>query len=564
MNKGLVGSVGAIVLGGAMAHIGMPHANSSGGGASSHPRAVISETAPGKEGPWIASCKYWAESRLADVTDKKESPELHITLNETNKKFDAQIKGSTDSSKGGCENQDDAWGITDIHEPDIRAIIATVPDPIHSHFPLAFDRTVDALMQAAADNRYLGSSYWLPWRAQAAPASSTEASSTSTQGDEGHKREQQPGLIILKYNPSEDEKKDLHWSDYHRVIYLFLVGESPSVGVNGDQLRNALGYEVMLRSSKHHAKLSMGDDNLLAVIGPRWSGTAASLREGIESVKFDPPIAGVLAAGMTSTRIAAAELNSQSSSNPITYISFGENAKFETDQLITAFSETVPKPSDLSVAILLEDNTVFGQASANEPIKSNEPVPKPRYIRFPREISLLRNAQTDQNGKSTSSSEAPTPYLSLSLKDTSADDTVPRFSSTQTPLSQEAQLMAIAHQLQRDRTQFILISASNILDELFLAQFLHRACPDARLVFYNGEDRLIERDVDNVQYIGSISVSPFSLISLENIGVESSSRAFPDSPSEGTYDAASYIFWKGSQDSFVGPALAKTPGDFLL
>src|ERR1700722_9552122 len=108
MNKGLVGSVGAIVLGGAMAHIGMPHANSSGGGASSHPRAVISETAPGKEGPWIASCKYWAESRLADVTDKKESPELHITLNETNKKFDAQIKGSTDSSKGGCENQDDA------------------------------------------------------------------------------------------------------------------------------------------------------------------------------------------------------------------------------------------------------------------------------------------------------------------------------------------------------------------------------------------------------------------------------------------------------------------------
>ena len=119
---------------------------------------------------------------------------------------------------------------------------------------------------------------------------------------------------------------------------------------------------------------------------------------------------------------------------------------------------------------------------------------------------------------STSSNEAPTPYLSLSLKDTSADDTVPRFSTAQTPLSQEAQLMAIAHQLQRDHTDFILITASNILDELFLAQFLHRACPDARLVFYNGEDRVVERDVDNVQYIGSISVTPFSLISLESLG----------------------------------------------
>lgn len=549
MNRGVATSIGTAVLAGVMVHAGIPRsANSSTSEATSQHR--VAERVSGGEGPWTASCKYWTESRLEDDgPEKKGSPELHVTLNESDKKFEAEIKGSTDSSKGGCDGRDDVWGIPpsagsrpDVHEPDVRAIVAMVPDPIHSHFALAFDRTIDSLMQAAADNRYLGSSYWLPWKSLPGSTSSTEASPTTTQTDESRKREQQPGLIILKYNPREDERKDLEWSDYHRVVYVFLVGESPELGVDGNQLRNALRYEAMLKSN-HRARLSMGDDNLLAIIGPRWSGSAASLREGIDSAKFESGIAGVLAAGMTSTQIAADELNSQSPSRPISYVSFGENAGFEADQLAKAFSSSAPNLSELRVAILTEDNTVFGESNAHASGKRESNL---TYIRFPREISLLRNAEIDQSGKSTSTGEPPSPYLSLSLKDTNADDTVSRFSTTQTPLSQEAQLMAIAHQLQRDHTDFILVTASNILDELFLAQFLRRALPDARLVFYNGEDRLVERDVDNTQYIGSLSVTPFNLSSLENFN--SSSRAFPDSQSEGIYNAASYIFWRGSQD----------------
>jgi hypothetical protein len=551
MNRGLgATTVGAAaVLAGAMVHIGMPRTvNSSGGGATLQHRTGMTEKAPSGEGPWTASCKYWTESRWGDVSDPKGSPELHVTLNENDRKFGGQFKGFTEGAKSECDSLEDAWGIPpspsakpDVHEPDVRTIIATVPDPIHSHFALAFDRTIDALMQAAADNRYLGSTYWLPWRSLPVSAS-TEPSINATQTEETRKREQQPGLIILKYNPREDEKKDLEWSDYHRVVYLFLVGESPELGVDGDQLRNALRYEAVLQK-KHHARLSMGNDHLLSIIGPRWSGSAASLREGIDRANFDNGIAGVVAAGMTSTQIAADELNSRSPTRPISYVSFGENATFEADQLAKAFSSSSPNLSELHVAVLTEDNTVFGESSAHE---SGKHEPKLTYIRFPREISLLRNAEIDQSGKSTSTSEPPSPYLSLSLKDTNADDTVSRFSTTQTPLSQEAQLMAIAHQLQRDHTDFILVTASNILDELFLAQFLRRALPDARLVFYNGEDRLVERDVDNAQYIGSISVTPFNLSSLENFG--SSSRAFPDSQSEGIYNAASYIFWRGSQD----------------
>ena len=112
--------------------------------------------------------------------------------------------------------------------------------------------------------------------------------------------------------------------------------------------------------------------------------------------------------------------------------------------------------------------------------------------------------------------------------------------------------MAIAHQLQRARTQFIVISASNVLDDIFLAEFLHRACPDARLVILSGGDLLFERDVEDESYIGSISISPYLLSSLDFGNRVQWLHA--DFQAEEIYNAASYTFWNG--DSGEPPTLA--------
>ncbi len=521
MNKGVGATgIGAAVLAGAMFHATISRDGNSSN-ASKSPTAARSATTG--EGPWLASCSYWSSARW------KEAPA----------KADSSATVPTESPTTGCRSDD--WGIPPPeidHQPDIRAIIATVPDPIHSHFALEFDRTIDAFMQAAADNRFLGSQYWLPWKSRIAPPSSGDSLTIPPETEQDLKREQQPGLIILKYGPKAGES-DAAWSGYHRVIYLFLVGETPALGVNGTQLRNALRYEAMLEKS-YKARLSMGEKNQLAIIGPFSSGSAASLREGLENAKFDHAPPEIIIAGETSTGIASSELNSlEKGEQKITYVSFAENSGFELSQ----FFDSLNKSSyDVRrIAVLVEDGTVFGDANASGKQGGIQ-------IRFPREISLLRNAQIDQGSKSSSeSSAAPSPYLNLSLKDSDADDTVPHFSSAQTPLSQEAELMAIARQLQRNRTQYILIAGSNILDELFLAQFLHRALPDARLVFYNGGDLLIERDVDNVPYIGSIVLTPYTLIDLDSAG--GSARAFSDAHAERAYNAASYIFWNRSLDS---------------
>ena len=561
MNRGQSAVVGAIVLAGALFRVVTDSTPKVSASLKSPPAHGAGSKTTSGEGPWLASCRYWTAARWKAPARKEKAPEPA-----TGSEAGPQADSLADDPTTDCEAAGDRWGIPktsndangaspspaeDVHKLEIRAIIAAVPDPVHSHLTLEFDRTIDSLMQAAADNRYLGSNYWLPWRAPHSSSASTENSAMAMQTEDDRDREQQPGLIILKYSPQIDEK-DFAWSSYHRVIYLFLVGESPAIGMNSVQLRNALRYEAMLLSD-YNAKLSMSDDaSQLAVIGPGSSGSAASLREGIVNATFDKGGVGskvqgithVIAAGTTSTPIASQELNSSSATRSMTYYSFGEDTRFEEDRLLEVFKGS--HPDARHTAILSEDNTVFGEMNSQR-TGSYGPI----YIRFPREISLLRNAQGEQTGKSSGLTESPTPYLNLSLKDLSADDTVPQFSIIQTPLSQEAQLMAIAHQLQRARVEYILITASNILDELFLAQFLHRACPDARIVFYNGGDLLVERDLDNVRYIGSITVSPYDLTTLGRpLGAW---RAFSDSQAEAIYNAASYIFWQGSPESGKEP-----------
>jgi hypothetical protein len=527
--------------------------------ASDKPRETIPASAEKPvtdEGPWLASCRYWAAVRTKALpTAAKNTSQLNIKLNQTDTTSDVSVSGSVDDAKNVCAQSADVWGIpgkTSASKPEIHAIIATVPDPVHSHLSLEFDRSIDSLMQAAADNHYLGSNYWLPWRSPSSPvplAQRTDADQTAER-----ERQKQPGLIILKYSPGLSES-DAATTSYNRVVYLFLVGESPALGMDGEQLRNALKYENNLRDA-YDAALSMENPgDTLAFIGPRSSGSATSLRQALLSATFTRPPARIIGAGGTSTEISQTELNAIS--NPqITYISFGEDTKFEEDRLVEAF---VCSGSDAEhTAILVEDNTVFGAASVTADLlpKSSNCSGNPPYIRFPREISLLRNARGDQG----ISSPTPSPFLNLSLKDPGADDTIPKFSPTQTPLSQEAQLMAIERQLQKAHIRHILITASNILDEIFLARELHRACPNATIVFYNGGDLLFERDGDNVPYIGSVTVTPYSLISFDKPAADSR-RAFSDSGAAAIYNAASYIFWLGTSKEKDRP-LPRLTGSF--
>ena len=576
MNKSQGVTAGAIILVGALLRTSPLSVSSQ---IPSQPAVRIASNAPiapakqaNNDGPWKASCNYWkpgqpfSDSKKEGTPPARDDSRLSVPVMERGPTFDSHISGFTREGDTHCNSQE--WGIprsTSGLAPHVTVIIATVPDPIHSSMALEFDRSIDVLTQAAAENGYIESYFWLPWK-HALDASKSAQFITDTEAKEDLDREGQPGLLILKKSTSvprlispENAKSysssskppasaspgqhghggssqsQTHWPNDDNVIYLFLVGQTPAIGVNGEQLRNALEDAADLQK-KYGADLSLRHPAYEAdIIGPNNSGSAASLRAGLEGSRFAAKITKISVAGITSTKEASSALNG----GKVEYISFGDYTEFEQSKIIELFQISNHRVSN--IAFLVESGTVFGEENAR---KIKEGVNDPIVIRFPREISLLRNAQNDDKTPAEAVATA-SPYLHLSLKDSSVEDTIPHFSPELTPFSQEAQWMAIVRELKRRRVEVVAISASNTLDELFLAKSVHRDLPDARALFFGSSDLMFVRYSDNASYLGSVAFTAYPFNALSESRSSKVIHDFANAWSEALYNAASYTFWDG-------------------
>jgi hypothetical protein len=504
------------------------------------PKTVETNGSPGDslaadgEGPWVASCRYWAPAR-----DEQRHPDGHastaLPLHET----------ATAKTEEPCNGSDNRWGIPRsraaayVH-PNITAIVAAVPNPLHSRLSLQFDRTIDALLEAAADNGYVQSYYWLPW---AVPKDRTEHDSSSQRGLAI--KEGQPGLIILKQActpqrnilPDNDLAPacDPRASSYGRVVYLFIVGNTPVEGMDGYQLNRAFQYERELQGestpdSPVSVNFSFKGDrkNEFDLIGSEASGSAASMRAAIDhAFRNQKPDLFIRVAGATSTPIATDVFGGKSD---LSYLSFADDVCSETKSLIKKTS-----PSAKPIAFLIEDGTAFGKGGCGDS--------QVMTFRYPLGISMLRNAQTEDGA--ASSERIPSPYIPFSLRDSIPDDTVLRFSILQTPLSQQAQLIEISRELRQNRVRSVVIQSSSPLDRIFLANFIYRTVPDVRLIFLGGGDLLQENGTSNLPLVGALNLTPFAPITPVHTATDSSLRVFPDHNSESVYNAAAYTFWDG-------------------
>jgi hypothetical protein len=583
VNKGQSIAASAIILAGVLVRTSSLSVPSQ---VPNQPVPHITSNAPGtsvkqakSDGPWKASCNYWkpglsaGDSRNDRTPPARDDSRLSVSVTEKRTTFDSHITGSTNEEDTDCNIQE--WGIPQSASgltPHITVIIATVPDPIHSSMALEFDRSIDVLTQAAADSGYIESYFWLPWK-HSLDASKSAQFISDTEAKEDLDRESQPGLLILKQSnsiprlnspdttrssPTQGEhpvsavsrrqpprggsgqsQLHPHPPGNDNVIYLFLVGQTPAIGVNGEQLRNALLAAADLQK-RYGADLSLKHPaNEADIIGPNNSGSAASLVAGLESSRFENKITTISVAGITSTEDASLTLNGGKN---IEYISFGDDTQFEQSRIIELFQVSNHRVSN--IAFLVESGTVFGEASAR---KRKKDVSDPIVIRFPREISFLRNAQNDNNTPPEVPAVAASPYLHLSLKDSSVEDTIPHFSPELTPFSQEAQWMAIVRELKRRQVEVVAISASNTLDELFLAKSVHRDLPDARTLFFGSSDLMFVRYGDNAPYLGSVAFTAYPFNALSQSRSTHIIHNFANAWTEALYNAASYTFWDGER-----------------
>ncbi len=493
----------------------------------------------------------------------------------------------------------------------IRLMVVTVPDPLHTHLDLQFDRTLEAVQQAAQDEKYTYDSSWLPWRSN--NAESPSASSRSNETKDSAQRESCPGVILFRKNMSAAKPENCRTTStvvprpgdapYLCGMFIFLVAEKPTAGLNRVQWDNALHW-----IDEHASKTR--PDKVLRVLGPTFSGSLPSFVRALEDTSmYTGSFSSTLLysghiRGCASWHWLKSELNLPPNTGPspttvqlpVRIADFEENDALQTDRFYRYLEDRGHRLSE--VAILSEDETAYGglpdasiRAAAQEPAASrftscNPEYPhndRPVHLYYPRDISAIRSAYQVQSIFSPSSKSEPssTPHTVLRAESDASThndtDTVEPFSGTNLALVQEAQLYGIVNTLRTHGIRYVVLRSTNSLDYLFLTRFLHRAYPTPYIVTM-GSDLLFAREVDSTEFRGVISLSSFPLLprgqdwtkQLQSVP-QHAHRVFGSYTMEGDYLAVRYLITDppvspeeaGSHDDFKHPVKPDMP-DYAL
>jgi hypothetical protein len=526
MRKGGLALVVILVLG-SLTKLMIPQSSSSPAGPESRGAGTPANVAPGSQGtsPTKATTPIdWYPTKLRekirDFFGAERGPELDPYEGKTNQKG----KGGAGDAVGIrqlCESMDN-WCVPPSSRNKIHFVIAATPDPVHSHLGLFFDRSIDAIQQGAKSRLFQFDRAIMPWPYFDLPASQITGEDKLLQ----RVRESYPGLMIFRKANADP-------------LFIFVVGETPTAGINKEQFYTAIDMVHEIREGKDYVKPEQTVD--FGVLGPSFSGSLYSLNEIFQHYLKTPgnhaPVLPVNAVVMGTDAIK----DFADSKPPQVQIAiFMEDGKAVLDALFKYTGDLGYRRSD--VAVLNEDDTAYGSS-----LSSASPLPAPQdnylTLSFPRGIYQFRSAYSkdlQNQDQAADATQQQRRNLRLDLEVTgSDDDNVAPYASAQTALSQEAIMLALVSELRRNESKFILIRATNPLDELFLVRYLSSEYPNARLVVPS-PDLFFARDegglVDGVMGLNTYPVSPPDLNPLcppKGGGL----NIFPAASSTGLYNA---------------------------
>jgi hypothetical protein len=389
-------------------------------------------------------------------------------------------------------------------QSDVVAVIATIQDPMHTRMSLGADRTLDSIQQAAYATGWEFASQWLPWNLKM----SSRADDAEEQASEYElARETMPGLIVFRRHFSHKAPANYLDADYlDEILLVFVVGETPTVGINGFQFEAA----------RHCVRAFQPETNRISVLGPNFSGSFSSLTKLIENDPRRSFTYDIQSGSVSNSAYAKSLLEDME--RQCRKVEF-HGASLPSKWIRNMFeSQVLP---DLGygrerAAELVEDESGFSYGVTNpsaQPSYENAKNPSEESIityRYPRDIAQLRNAYSDiafANGAKPA--EIPTSPLEFSLKDAqSGEDSFPIFSRTHTPVSQNAVLEQIVRELGRKKIRIVRLDATNVFDTIFLAKVLKKFCPDIRVVV-SGADLLFVQEATDSGLAGLLAISTY-------------------------------------------------------
>jgi hypothetical protein len=448
------------------------------------------------------------------------------------------------------------WNVPRSQQEHIQFIFASIPDPVHTHMALVFDREIETIQSAAQSAGFLFARAWMPWDTSA-HNESTDFTIRLAQSKFREQIESLPGLMIFQKFSDEGSPT---------ILFVFISGETPTGGLRIEQFENALKIRkaVLDGANPEYSELKT-----LRIFGPIFSGSLRSLNVILNADAHQQFIKIAVRSGSVSSDPAVRQFCMQTSlewPDTATGKPPAGRPDFETFQVTDAYQESYldsyfdnREASHFNMAVLSEDETAFGnQAPSHEegasaahsgPSSScsRAAVPEahnPLRLYYPRGIAQLRDAY-QQNIKAQAASESgKVPQqngLPLSLSVTgNDDDTVAPFSPLQTPLSQESILQGIVTTLRMAHAKVVVIRAGDPLDVVFLAHYLRQNYPQARLVTV-GADLLMIHAFFDPRFHGILAVTTYPLFTeadFPNSGSEPGlQRVFPDSYSVGDFNA---------------------------
>jgi len=483
----------------------------------------------------------------AKVNKPQAPPEKPVTTT-----YPDDLRHTIEESYGGItegevdKNQLAAhWNVPTTDRPNVRFIIAILPDPVHTHLALTFDRGIEALQQAAQRMGYGFDRAILPWDVH--PFSvPDDIGKRQAIIQEQRERESYPGLLIFHEGPQHQADRETangtrpESSEHHtEPLFVLVVAESPTGGLRRQQFSRAM--KIMKDIAGETAD---GKQQPLRILGPTFSGSLESLHAALQGVSGRPIY--VYSGSVTDS----ASITRFSGPKSRYFSSFQENDEYTRDQFIQFACSNDYSPDE--IATLSEDETVFGALSPSVPntpssrsskkssARSSEKISTPHSdefhpdllpacgdyvdkndpdrhrdlirLHFPREISYFRSAyqkETAAQQKSDAKSGASTLHLDLQ-EVRGDDDSVSPYATAQNPLSQEAVMLGILTELQKHHVKFTIVYASDPADQLFLARYLRTGYPQGRVVITD-PDLLFSREEDALLR-GVLGISAYALV----------------------------------------------------
>jgi len=545
-----------------------PRDNPSGSAAS----ATIHALSENEQGPWYALCKVFSTIDPEDIESTPDHPtrqqagvEIHPPLAEDAENRLQEIKEETITERA-ADNRSVQRKFTPLyhskanlasclptetslpHKLTLRYIIATIPDPLGSHLALQFDRNIDAIERSAEAHGFRFERYWFPWNGILNSEHTTRIDSASDALKQ--QLREQPGILVFrqfdKNLPSSSNKNETDTSTYSSRLIVFLVGETPTSGINKVAFTKAATYIKQLRdrfrreqcgpttTASAHDESNLCNDTLpLAVLGPNFSGSFSTLYRALHDLHEVHYVAYSDVVSPTTTVRPIIE-------------TFQHELKAESLGILTQISpfDGVTEDAMLvhleslgynrrEIAYLSEDESSYSPGTERKDARIAT------TLTYPRDLSALRNTwqpttititPADISGETSKTQIAP---FSLHEGPSNELDSPSAFATDQAAPDIDQALSSLIALIRHRRLRVIVVTASNPLDEVYLLQYVHRNAPDVRLATYD-QDFLMLRATNYDSLRGTISVTSFPLDGALLFD-KTNTAQFPNSAAEATY-----------------------------